>query len=75
MAKDCTVQKLLAAMWKYAEVLFAHAKQLADISFSWQLVGQIFFLSRLSLDAIFDIKRDVKLWRRKSSPSHPLYLG
>ena len=42
MAKDCTVQKLLAAMWKYAEVLFAHAKQLADISFSWQLVGQNF---------------------------------
>ncbi len=42
MAKDCTVEKLLAALWKYAEVLFAHAKQLADISFSWQTIGTNF---------------------------------
>jgi len=50
---DCTVEKLLAAMWKYAEVLFAHAKQLVDISFSWQTVGMNFFchgyVSMLSL--------------------------
>jgi hypothetical protein len=42
MAKDCRVEKLLAAMRKYAEVLFAHAKQLADISFSWQTIGTNF---------------------------------
>ncbi len=74
MAKDCTVEKLLAAMWRYAEVLFAHAKQLADISFSWGYWYEL-FVSRLSFDAIFDIKRNLKLWGRKSTPSHPLYLS
>lgn len=75
MAKDCTVEKLLAAVWKQAEVLFAHAKQLVDISFSWQNYWYEGSLPRLSLDAIFDIKRIFKLCRRKSSPGHPLYLS
>lgn len=75
LAKDCTVKKLLAAIWKYAEVLFAHAKQLADISFSLANYWYELFVSRLSLDAFFDIKRNLKLWRRKSSPGHPLYLS